>query len=52
VSWQIALLLLCLAILCIVGVAYAIQDDSNLIKDRELNAHKVTPRFNVGQDAK
>jgi cell division protein FtsL len=51
-SWQIALLLLCLIILCVVGVVYAIHDDRMLIKDRELNAHKVTPKFNVGRDVK
>jgi hypothetical protein len=41
-SWQVALLLLCLAILCVMGVVFAIRDDSNLIKDRELNAHRIT----------
>jgi hypothetical protein len=51
-NWQVAMLLVCLVILCVAGVVFAIRDESSLIKDRDLNAHRITPRFNVGSDAK
>lgn len=52
-SWQVALLLLCLALLGVVCVVLAVHDhDRDVIKNSELNAHRITPRFNVGSDAK
>jgi len=54
-SWQAALLLLCLLILavdCLVGNIQEWRKNKDVIKDSELNAHRVTPRFNVGSDAK
>jgi hypothetical protein len=52
-SWQIALIFLFLGILALVGVVFAIRDDRDtVIKNSELNAHRITPKFNVGSDAK
>lgn len=52
-SWQIGLLLLCLGVLCVVGVVFAIHDDKPaVIKNSDLNAHRITPKFNVGSDVK
>lgn len=52
-SWQLALIFLCLGILALVCLVVAIHDSKpDLIKDSELNAHRVTPKFNVGSDAK
>jgi hypothetical protein len=52
-SWQIALLLLSLVLLSVVCLVLAIRDHgAPLIKDSEINAHRITPRFDVGRDVK
>ena len=52
-SWQVALLLVCLGVLCVVCLVLALRDDhAVVIKNSELNAHRITPKFNVGSDVK